>query len=191
MLKVYGERPSTSLRTALSERSESNRRSRTMIILGIDPALSITGYGVIEFNRSKIVLLEAGIISTCASQLLPLRLDRIYCGITKLIKDTKPDVIVLEKLYAHYRHPTTSYILGQARGVICLACARENIPLVEYGATRIKKAVVGKGLASKYQVQRMVASIFSLKELPKYTDVTDALALAIGHGYIKNSKLKI
>jgi crossover junction endodeoxyribonuclease RuvC len=97
--------------------------------------------------------------------------------------------MVLEKLYAHYRHPTTAYLLGQARGVICLACARENIALVEYAATRVKKAIVGYGLASKYQVQRMVANILNLNRLPKYTDVTDALALAIAHSYMLRSKI--
>jgi len=160
-----------------------------MIILGIDPALTITGYGVIDFQRNKLSLLEAGIIATSTKQHLPQRLDRIYTGVAKLILDTKPDVLVLEKLYVHYRHPTTSYILGQARGVICLACAREKVELVEYSATRIKKAIVGKGLASKYQVQRMVADTLKLTSLPKYNDVTDALALALAHGYIAKTKL--
>jgi len=155
-----------------------------MRILGIDPALSVTGYGVIDFKNKRPFLLEAGIIATNAKETLPKRLDKIYGGVTKLIFDTKPDVMVLEKLYAHYRHPTTAYLLGQARGVICLACAREDIPLVEYAATRVKKAIVGRGLASKYQVQRMVANILELNKLPKYTDVTDALALAIAHSYI-------
>jgi crossover junction endodeoxyribonuclease RuvC len=106
-----------------------------------------------------------------------------------LIADIKPDALVLEKLYAHYRHPTTAYLLGQARGVICLACAKANIPLVEYAATRVKKAIVGKGLASKNQVQRMVSSMLSLATMPKYTDITDALALAIAHHYIMRSKV--
>lgn len=171
-----------------------------MRILGIDPALSVTGYGVIDFNplsgawrgvsKNKLSLLEAGIITTSAKHKLPERLDKIYRAVTKLISDTKPDVIVLEKLYAHYRHPTTAYILGQARGVICLVCAREDIPLVEYAATRMKKAIVGRGLASKYQVQRMVANMLGLNSLPKYTDVTDALALAIAHSYIVKSTLE-
>src|SRR3989338_7912658 len=99
-----------------------------MRILGIDPALTITGYGVIDFQaRNKLSLLEAGIISTSAKQLLPERLNRIYSAIKKLILDTKPDIIVLEKLYAHYRHPVTAYILGEARGVICLLCAEKKI----------------------------------------------------------------
>lgn len=160
-----------------------------MRILGIDPALTITGYGVIDFRNNRLSLLEAGIIKTSPKQVLPERLDKIYRALTKLISDTKPDVVVLEKLYAHYRHPTTAYLLGQARGVICLASAEEKIPLVEYAATRVKKAVVGRGLAPKYQIQKMVANMLSLNSLPKYTDVTDALALAITHSYIIKSKI--
>ena len=120
---------------------------------------------------------------------MPKRLDKIYKGITKLINDTNPDSLVLEKLYAHYRHPTTAIILGQARGVICLACAANNIPLIEYSATRVKKAIVGKGLASKQQVQRMVANALNIKCLPKYMDVTDALALAIAHSQIAKFRI--
>lgn len=160
-----------------------------MIILGVDPALTVTGYGVIDVKKNRLSLLEAGIISTSSNQALPERLGKIYRAVTKLIFDTRPDVAVLEKLYAHYRHPTTAYILGQARGVICLAAAQENIPLVEYAATRIKKSIVGRGHAPKYQVQKMVANILKLNALPKYADVTDALALAIAHSYITRSKI--
>jgi crossover junction endodeoxyribonuclease RuvC len=160
-----------------------------MRILGIDPALTITGYGVIEVDKKKISLIEAGIISTSSKDETPRRLELINKAVNKLIADTKPDCLVLEKIYAHYRHPTTSYILGQARGVICLACASARIPLVEYAATRVKKAIVGKGLASKAQVQRMVANALSLGALPKYTDVTDALALALAHSAIMRARI--
>jgi crossover junction endodeoxyribonuclease RuvC len=159
-----------------------------MKILGVDPALTITGYGVIFAQNNKFSLVEAGVIITKPKEDVNRRLEKIYSGIINLIVDTNPDVLVLEKIYAHYRHPTTSYILGQARGVICLASATKNIPLVEYAATRVKKAVVGQGLASKLQVQRMVAGILELDNLPKYTDVTDALALAIAHSYIVRPK---
>jgi crossover junction endodeoxyribonuclease RuvC len=159
-----------------------------MRILGIDPALTITGYGVINLIKNKISVVEAGIITTSHRQSLPERLNRIYRGVTKLISDTHPEVIVLEKLYAHYRHPTTAYILGQARGIICLISAQEKIPLAEYAATRVKKAIVGQGLAPKYQVQKMVASILNLNSIPKYLDVTDALALAIAYSYITRPK---
>ena len=160
-----------------------------MRILGIDPALTVTGYGVIDFNKNRLSLLEAGIVKTSARQNLTERLNKIYQAVVKLIFDTKPDVMVLEKLYAHYRHPTTAYLLGQARGVICLACAKENVPLFEYAATRVKKAIVGEGQASKYQVQRMIVNILKLKTIPRYTDVTDALALAITHSYIIKAKI--
>lgn len=160
-----------------------------MVILGIDPALTVTGYGVIQVKKNRASLLEAGIISTSSRETLSRRLDKIYRAIRKLISDTKPDVLVLEKLYAHYRHPTTAYLLGHARGVICLACAEENIALVEYAATRVKKAIVGRGLASKNQVQRMVMNFLGSDVMPKYTDVTDALALALAHSSIMKSKI--
>jgi len=160
-----------------------------MIILGVDPALTITGYGVITANKINLSLLEAGIISTSSKDSTPKRLDRIYRALIKLISDTKPDCLVLEKLYAHYRHPTTAFILGQARGVICLATATMNIPMFEYAATRVKKAIVGKGLASKLQVQNMVVNTLGLNAFPKYTDITDALALAIAHSQIAGVKL--
>ena len=159
-----------------------------MVILGIDPALTVTGYGVIKVGTQPI-LIEAGIILTSPKERLTRRLNKIYRATTRLITDTKPDVAVLEKLYAHYRHPTTAYLLGQARGVIVLACATKNIPLVEYAATRVKKAVVGKGLASKYQVQRMVVNTLQISNVPKYTDVTDALALAMAHSHIMKARL--
>ncbi len=152
-----------------------------MRILGIDPALTITGYGVIDFKNHRISLVEAGIIKTSPGESLSGRLDRIHQALKKLISDTRPDVAVLEKLYAHYRHPATAHILGHARGVICLACAEEKVPLVEYAATRVKKAIVGQGLAPKHQIQKMIANTLNLKTLPKYTDVSDALALAITH----------
>lgn len=164
-----------------------------MRILGIDPALSTTGYGVIEVNfNSKerqansdkdIALVEAGVITTKATDTLEKRLELIYKALTKLVNDTQPQVLVIEKIYSHYRHPTTSYLLGHARGVICLVSAMLNIKLVEYAATKVKKAVVGKGLASKHQVQYMVSHTLEIDNLPKYNDVTDALALAITHSY--------
>lgn len=153
-----------------------------MRILGIDPALTVTGYGVIDFVKNKYFVLEAGVIKTSGSELVQQRLKKIYEGITALISEVKPDTMVLEKLYAHYHHPTTAYILGQARGVICLVSAEADIPLVEYSATRVKKAIAGQGLASKQQIQRMVVNLLNLRQLPKYTDVTDALALAIAYG---------
>ena len=161
-----------------------------MRILGVDPALSITGYGVIEFKHHTPRLIEAGIVRTDSRQEIAKRLYKIYQALLKLVDELKPDVLVLEKLYAHYRHPTTAYQLGHARGVVCLLCAVKNIPLVEYAATRVRKAVLGRGNASKLQVQRMVMHALALESLPpKYMDVTDALALAIAHTHVVRSRL--
>lgn len=155
-----------------------------MRIIGIDPALAVTGYGVIDSHNNRLSLIKAGAIITAYRQPLPQRLNKIYEAILDILKETKPDVLILEKLYVHYHHLTTAFLLGQARGIICLACARENLPLVEYAATRVKKAIVGKGLASKAQVQKMVMDALSMKFLPRYADVTDALALAIAFNAI-------
>lgn len=160
-----------------------------MIILGVDPALAITGYGVIQAKGASLSLIEAGIIETKAKESTPQRLNRLYQGILKLISDTRCDCLVLEKIYSHYKHPATACILGQARGVICLAAADKGLPFFEYAATRVKKSIVGKGLASKAQVQRMVSQTLGLKTLSCYMDVTDALALAIAHSYIIKAKI--
>jgi len=160
-----------------------------MIIVGIDPALAVSGYGVIRAHKSSLTLIEAGIIKTSAKESIPARLGKIYRGVLKLISDTKADCLVLENIYSHYKHPATACILGQARGVICLAVFTAGLPFFEYSATRIKKAIVGKGLASKAQVQRMVTHTLGLKTSSTYLDVTDALALAIAHSYIMKVKL--
>jgi crossover junction endodeoxyribonuclease RuvC len=138
-----------------------------MRILGIDPALSITGYGVIDQTHSGLHLVEAGIVKTKSSSPLSARLEEIHKGILKIVKSLGPDCMILEKLYAHHRHPTTAYILGEARGIICLISAEANLSLFEYAATRVKKVIVGRGLASKTQIQRMVAGILGLTKLPK------------------------
>ncbi|MEW6008056.1 MAG: crossover junction endodeoxyribonuclease RuvC [Candidatus Omnitrophota bacterium] len=154
-----------------------------MKILGVDPGLQICGYGLVDWNKGAAALLEAGIVKTKSQDNIEKRLEHIYKNIVNLMKRVEPQAVALEKIYSHYRHPTTSYALGQARGLICLACAQLNIPLFEYPSTHIKKALVGRGRASKDQIQRMVQQLLKIKECPKYFDVTDALAVAITHGH--------
>lgn len=156
-------------------------------IMGIDPALSVTGYGIIDVREDRFSLIKAGVIKTSPKQLLPYRLDTIYESIIDLFSEYKPKVMVLEKVFVHYHHPTTAFLLGQARGIICLACAMTGSEFIEYSATRVKKAIVGQGLASKLQVQRMVATLLNMRSLPEYLDVTDALALAIAYSYISRA----
>ncbi len=158
-----------------------------MRIIGIDPALRITGFGIIDDNNGSYSLVNAGTIITQASKLLPVRLRQIFDGLNGLLAEFRPQIMVLEKIYAHYQHPATSFVLGEARGIICLAAAQANLTLVEFSATHVKKSIVGKGLASKEQVQRMVATLLGMKVLPKYKDVTDALALAISYSYFSRA----
>jgi len=153
-------------------------------ILGIDPGLAITGYGVIDVQAGGIKLKEAGIIRTSYREKLQDRLIKIYDGLNQIINETNPDIGVIEKLYSHYKHPTTAILMGHVRGVIYLAVRKNKISLFEYPAKRIKKAVVGRGDATKEQVGRMVQGYLNLKSAPSPPDVTDALALAIAHTYI-------
>jgi len=156
-----------------------------MLILGIDPGLNITGYGIIQTSSGNLEFIEAGYIKTSPNNNTETRLVKIYQDLTKIVERHKLDAIVLEKLYAHYKHPLTACLLGHARGIICLVSAQNNIKLFEYPATRTKKAILGKGSASKLQVQHMVLSVLGLKDKPKISlDISDALSLAIAHSYI-------
>ena len=155
-----------------------------MRILGIDPGLGITGYGVIELEDRLLNVIEGGVIRSNAKDNIEKRLAEIHSKIRNLIKDTRPDVAVLEELYSHYKHPRTSILMGHARGIICLAVEQEKIKLVSYPSTRIKKAITGRGHASKQQVQRTVTSLLNLKKVPEPVDLTDALALAVAHANV-------
>ncbi len=153
-----------------------------MRILGIDPGLETTGYGIIEDRTFKLI--EAGIIKTHANTPIQSRLKKIFDSINEIIKEHEPGVLVLEKIYSHYRHPTTAILMGHARAAACLASGINEIRLVNYPPTKIKKTITGNGHASKQQVQRMVQNILKLKDLPEPVDVSDALAMAISYCYI-------
>lgn len=155
-----------------------------MKILGIDPGLGITGYGLIEACGNNVKLMEAGIIRSNAKDKIEKRLASIYKKVMDLIKDTLPEAVVLEELYSHYKHPKTSILMAHARGAICLAVEHQDVLLVNYPTTKIKKAITGRGRASKEQMQRTVTSLLGLKNPPEPVDVTDALALAITHANI-------
>lgn len=154
-----------------------------MRILGIDPGLGITGYGIIEDNGLKLI--EAGIIKTRANTPIQDRVSRIFKEVSSVIEEHKPSVLVLEKIYSHYKHPTTAILMGHARSVICLACGKYDVKLVNYPSTKIKKTMTGNGHASKRQVQRMVQGLLQLKRPPEPVDVSDALAMAISYCYIE------
>ena len=157
----------------------------TPLILGIDPGLGITGYGVLEATAGSPRLVEAGVIrSTAESKSLPVRLAEIHRGVAEVIATLKPAAMALEQLYSHYAHPRTSILMGHARGVICLAAAEADIPVVHYSATQIKRILTGNGRAPKAQVQRAIEKELRLDRPPEPPDVADALAVALCHYYL-------
>ncbi|MCA9407683.1 MAG: crossover junction endodeoxyribonuclease RuvC [Candidatus Omnitrophica bacterium] len=155
-----------------------------MIILGIDPGLKATGYGFIRYENGRTLLLEAGTIEPKQKDLIQNRILKVYTILNKLIEQYHPDILVLEKLYAHYKHPTTASILGHIRGVICLITAQKKIQLAEQSVKRIRKAVTGNGNASKMQTQRVVVDILKINAQKLALDASDALALALGYIYM-------
>jgi crossover junction endodeoxyribonuclease RuvC len=155
-------------------------------ILGVDPGLRVTGYGVISVKRVKgalprIEALDAGVIRTKESGGIAERLKSIHAGLNEVIEEFKPDVVAIEKLYAHYEHPATAILMGHARGVVCLLAGVHGLSLASLPSTQVKKAVTGHGHAAKGQVQRMVQRILGLKSLPEPADAADALAVAIAY----------
>jgi crossover junction endodeoxyribonuclease RuvC len=152
-------------------------------ILGIDPGLHITGYGVIKGSRQRPGVCEAGIIHAAGPGEMASRIHFLYNGIVEVIDQFRPHVLAVEQLYAHYQHPRTAILMAHARGVIFLAAAQRDLKVVSYNATRIKKTITGNGRASKEQIQRTIQRELGLAQLPEPPDVADALAVALCHFY--------
>lgn len=159
-----------------------------MRVLGVDPGLVISGYGVLDTGGGRVALVEAGTIdSGNARDSLPVRLRRLHDEMESLIRDHHPDVMALEQLYSHYEHPRTAILMGHARGVICLSAGLHDIPLFHYPPTQIKSALTGNGRASKDQIQHLIRRTFGLLETPNPPDVADAVAIALTHIYREGS----
>ena len=156
-------------------------RNERLRVLGIDPGLVITGYGLIDFVGGEPVLVEGGVIRAPAKLPLERRLDTIFSGIQELFKEFEPDAVALEEVYTHYERPRVAIMMGHARGVLCLASSLNHVPVFNYASTHIKSALTGNGRASKEQIQRMVQLRLKLKRAPEPFDVTDALAAALCH----------
>ena len=155
-----------------------------MIVLGIDPGLNTTGYGVIDFVSGQPQLIEAGVVRGKAGASLAYRVNEIHDGVTDVIASLKPEVLAIEELYSHYDRPTTAILMGHARGVIVLAAAQVGIEVVNYRATQIKKTITGNGHAAKWQIQEAIRRELNLPTLPEPPDVADALAIALCHCYL-------
>jgi crossover junction endodeoxyribonuclease RuvC len=148
-------------------------------VLGIDPALRTTGYGVIEATAKRVRLIEAGIVAPRVSGTLEQRLRELHAGITDVIVQTAPDLVVIEELYTTYKNPSTALLMAHARGVLCLAGAQAGIAVHTLGHAHVKRALTGSGGARKDQVNSMVVRMLGLRAAPKPNDVSDALALAL------------
>jgi len=156
-------------------------KSEATRVLGIDPGLSITGYGLIETAFPVPTLIEAGVLRNRSGEALEKRLRELYEGILKVIENGNPKTVAVESLFSNYKHPTSALQMAHARGVLFLAAAQAGLPVFSYEPARVKKSLTGRGRASKRQVQDMIQSVFSLDRLPEPPDVADALAVALCH----------
>ena len=151
-----------------------------MIVMGIDPSLSSTGFALIKPNHNKYVAIEIGEIKTNSKSKLPDRLAKIFQKISSLISEYEPDEVAIEEVF-YAENPKIALLMGHARGAALVAAAERHLPVAEYSPREIKLAVTGFGNASKEQVKRMVLTQISLDSTSIGHDVSDALAVAICH----------
>ena len=187
----------------LKVQSAKPRLGTEMRVLGIDPGLNTTGYGVLDFahvgesaaaeshsrppRRTRLrvpQLVEAGVVRAKSGGTLAERVQEIHDGVADVIASLKPEVLAIEELYTHYDRPTTAILMGHARGVIVLAAAQGGIEVVSYRATQIKKTITGNGHAAKWQMQEAIRRELNLPTVPEPPDVADALAIALCHAYL-------
>ena len=159
-----------------------------MRILGIDPGYGITGFGIVEGQRSDLKLLQYGAITTPAGTDFPLRLQMIYNDMTQLLLMAKPDAVAIEEMFFG-QNVTTGIGVAQSRGVILLAVQQAGVPIFQYKPMQVKQSVVGYGNATKHQVQDMTKRILHLNSIPKPDDAADAIAIALCHARSSTSLL--
>lgn len=159
-----------------------------MRILGIDPGYAIMGYAVLDYIGNRFVAVEYGSITTDAHTPNEERLMILYDDLTEIIKKHKPDEASIEELF-YNTNATTAIMVGEARGMVLLACAKAGIKINEYTPLEIKSALTGYGKADKKQVQTMVKMILGLDETPKPDDTADAIAAAICHAHHSGNKI--
>ncbi len=133
-------------------------KRETIRVLGVDPGLNTTGYGVLEIvGLNRFQLVEAGVIRTPAKQSIEQRLCELHRGVAEVLESLKPHTVALEQLYTHYERPTTAILMGHARGVICLAAAQAGLAVHHYPANRVKKLLTGMGIVPKRRCNRLFA----------------------------------
>jgi crossover junction endodeoxyribonuclease RuvC len=150
-----------------------------MFVLGVDPGLSVTGYGLVEDRHPPRAVL-AGVIRTDPNLATAARLSELHDGLAQVLDDTLPTAVAVETLFTN-RNLQTAMSVGRASGVVLLVAARAGVPVFEYVPTAVKSAVTGDGSAKKRQVQEMVARLLKLGVPPSPVDAADALAIALCH----------
>lgn len=182
MLRTRSFTPSSATRPA----SSALRRARQISgfdlasrILGVDPGLHRTGYGVIESAENCLRLVEGGVLRAKADDPFSKRLKDLHDGLAEVIRETKPDLVVVEDLFSTYAHPRSALLLAQARGVLVLAAANAELPVHSFTPNEVKQVVTGNGHASKDNVQAAVKARLRLQNALHPADLADALAIAI------------
>ncbi|ADB18249.1 crossover junction endodeoxyribonuclease RuvC [Pirellula staleyi DSM 6068] len=175
----------------MAHRKQQLETDRPRRVLGVDPGLGITGYGVIELVGMSPKIIEAGVVRGRSGATLAARIGEIYAGIHDVIQSLAPTELAIEELYSHYDRPRTAILMGHARGAILLAGHQAGIPVLSYASTQVKKLLTGNGRAPKDQMQNAVCRELKLAAPPEPPDVADALAIALCHIHLSRSGLHI
>ncbi len=149
-------------------------------VIGVDPGLSITGFGILDYKGGQIRTVAFGTIKPPVKESLANRLEYLNSHMTELLEKFEPNDFAIEDTFFS-QNVKSALLLGQARGVLLLAAASKGIPTMDYSPRKVKQSVVGNGAADKKQVQYMVQQILGMKEPPKPLDVSDALAIGLCH----------
>ncbi|RMF72675.1 MAG: hypothetical protein D6744_16585 [Planctomycetota bacterium] len=166
--------------SSISEPPAGGRDAGAAVFLGIDPGLQRTGYAAVacDANERRRVI-EAGVVRLNPRRPIEARLVELQESLAQIITAHRPDVLVCEQLYAHYKHPRTAILMGHARGVILALAAQRRLEVMHVAATQAKKMLTGNGRASKAQMQRAVAAMLRLAAPPEPHDVADAIAIGL------------
>lgn len=160
----------------------------TVRILGIDPGSRITGYGIVDAEKTKVRFVDCGLVKVDGDD-FSLRLKNIFDALGDVIAEFRPAELAIEKVFVH-RNVTSALKLGQARGAAMLAAATRELRVYEYSPNEIKQAITGRGHADKTQIQHMIRVLMGLREAPA-TDAADALAVAICHAHLSQTRARL
>ncbi|HEY0072717.1 MAG TPA: crossover junction endodeoxyribonuclease RuvC [Abditibacteriaceae bacterium] len=150
------------------------------LILGVDPGLHRTGYGLVQVQSSRRPqFIEAGFLKAKANDPMPVRLQTLFDGLCEVIKEFEPEVVVIEDLFSTYQHPRSALLMAHARGVFLLAAQQSNVPVHSFLPNEVKQVIAGNGHANKAAMQAAVKARLKLAAVPEPPDVADALAIAL------------